>query len=407
MTKTYAFVIEPSEHAELSASSAERWLSCGGSVALSRGLPNVSSSYAAAGTAAHYIAAYEQGFADSTPWNARRWLGKTALVEGHEIAIDEGLLDAVQEFLDYIVEHEKPGDQAFVEQSFTPAMKKLHPKFGGSTDRVMWRASERLLRVYDYKHGAGVPVDVDDNKQLKYYALGALLSNPQWNAEDVELVIAQPRCDHEQGRIRSYRFKAMELLDYAADLIEGARRTEEFGADLVPSEKACKWCPAAAANKCPALEKHTQALALADFTAVGVEKYSKDQIAEFLRMAPLVEARISAVREFAYNRVCAGEDFPGFKLVEKRATRKWKDEEAATLAFSKVPGALTAPELRSPAQIEKLVGKKKFAPLAEAHVEKISSGYTLASSDDPRPPAHVAVLEDFGVVGGNAEETKQ
>jgi hypothetical protein len=199
----------------------------------------------------------------------------------------------------------------------------------------------------------------------------------------------------------------MDLLDYAADLIEGARRTEEFGADLVPSKKACKWCPAAAANKCPAIEKHTQALALADFTAVGVEKYSKDQIAEFLRMAPLVEARISAVREFAYNRVCAGEDFPGFKLVEKRATRKWKDEEAATLAFSKVPGALTAPELRSPAQVEKLVGKKKFAPLAEAHVEKISSGYTLASADDPRPPARVAVIEDFGVVGGNAEETKQ
>jgi hypothetical protein len=405
--RDYAFVIEPSEHAELSASSAERWLSCPGSVALSRGLPNVSSSYAAEGTAAHHIAAYEQGFQDSTPWNAHRWLGKTALVEGHKILIDEGLLDAVQEFLDYIVANEDPGDVALVEQSFTPAMAKLHPKFGGSTDRVMWRERTRLLRVYDYKHGAGVPVDVDDNKQLKYYAAGALLSNPQWNAEDVELVIAQPRCDHEQGRIRTFPFKAIDLLDFIADLIEGAKRTEEFGADLAPSKKACKWCPAAAANKCPALEKHTQALALADFTSANIERYSKDQIAEFLRMAPLVESRISAVREFAYSRACAGEEFPGFKIVEKRATRKWKDEDAARATFEKLPGALTEPELRSPAQIEKLLGKKKFTAQAADLVEKKSSGFTLAPAEDPRPPAQVAQIADFSVVPENAEKTER
>ena len=408
MKKKYAFVITPSEHAELSASSAERWLTCPGSVALSRGLPNVSSSFAAQGTAAHYVAAEEQReFLAGRPGTGGRWRGKTALVEGHEILLDDDLLEAVQEFLDYILANEEPGDVALIEQSFTPAMKKLHPKFGGSTDRVMWREIARLLRVYDYKHGAGVPVDVDDNKQLKYYAVGALLSNPQWNAEDVELVIAQPRCDHEQGRIRSFKFKAIELLEYIADLIEGAKRTEEFGADLVPSKKACKFCPAAQANKCPALEQETQALAMADFTAVGVEKYSKDQIAEFLRMAPLVEARISAVREFAYNRACAGEEFPGWKIVAKRATRHWRDEAAATAEFGKIAGAMKEPELRSPAQIEKLVGKKKFTALAEAHVEKISSGFTLASAEDPRPPAQVAQLSDFSVVPGTAETKEQ
>jgi hypothetical protein len=416
MKQKYAFVIEPSEHAELSASSAERWLTCPGSTLLARGLPNISSAYAAEGTAAHYVAAEEQRelLAGRTGL-VGHWRGKTALVEGREVLLTDELLEAVQDFLDYILANEDNMDVAEVEQSFTPAMAKLHPAFGGSTDRVMWRASTRLLRVYDYKHGAGVPVDVDDNKQLKYYAVGALLSNPQWNAEDVELVIAQPRCDHEQGRIRSYRFKAIELLDFIADLIEGAKRTEEFGADLVPSKKACKFCPAAQANKCPALEKETQALAMADFTAVGIEKYSKDQIAEFLRMAPLVEARISAVREFAYNRVCAGEEFPGWKLVAKRATRKWKDEEAAKQAIGDYLAAakrpldlvLTVPELRSPAQIEKILGKKKFGVLAEVHVEKVSSGFTLASAEDPRPPAQVAQIADFSVVPENAENKEQ
>lgn len=399
----YAFELHPSEHAKLSASSAERWMTCGGSVALSAGLPNVSTSFAAQGTAAHFIAAEEQ---KTGRMDALCWRRLVAWVEGHEINLDDELCEAVQEFLDWIKANEEETDVAFVEQSFTPAMRKLDAEFGGSTDRVMWRARTRLLRVYDYKHGAGVPVDVDENKQLKYYALGALLTNPSWNAEDVELVIAQPRCDHEQGRIRTYKFKAFDLVEYSADLVEAARKTREFGADLVPSKKACKFCPAAGANKCPAIEKHTHALVAADFSPVGLEKYSKDQIAEFLRMAPLVESRISQVREFAYNRACAGEAFPGFKIVDKVARRHWTDEDTARAQFGSVPGAMKEPELRSPAQVEKLIGKKKFQQLVDVLglVEKTSSGFTLAPVDDPRPPAQVAQLTDFGVVPENAEE---
>lgn len=398
----YAFVITPSEHAELSASSSERWLTCPGSVALSAGIPNVASKYGAEGTAAHHIGAYCLAEGESP----RGFLGQVALVEGFEIELSEELVSAVEEYVDYIRSDEQLGDEGVIEQSFTPALKKLHPKFGGSTDYARWRPSTRELRIVDYKHGAGVPVDVDDNKQLKYYALGALLSNPQWNAEDIELVIVQPRCDHEQGRIRSYRFKAFELVDYAADLVEGAQRTEEFGADLKPSKKACKFCPAARANKCPALEQATHALVAADFPLATPERYSLKQIAEFLEKAPLVEARISALREFAYSRACAGEEIPGWKVVAKRATRKWVDPDAAKAAFGKMPGTMTEPELRSPAQVEKIIGKKKFAQYAEAHglVSKESSGFTLAPAADPRPPAQVAQLTDFSVVPENAEE---
>jgi hypothetical protein len=363
-------------------------------VALSAGVPNFSSAFAAEGTAAHYIAAQclrDRGSPD-------RWLGKKAKVEGYAIKLDAELIEAVQEYLDDIISRRQPGDIEFIEQSFTPALKKLHPKFGGSGDFVMFRPPTRLLLVEDYKHGAGVPVDVDDNKQLKKYALGALLTNPEFNADKVEIRIGQPRCDHEQGRFRSYTFDALDLLDYAADLVQGAKRTEEFGADLVPSKKACKWCPANAANKCPAVAKQTHALVKADFSPVEVARYSKEQIAEFLEKAPLVEARISAVREFAYQMACKGEDIPGWKLVDKRATRKWKNDAEAMATFATIPGALKEPELRSPAQMEKLLGKKKFTALVADYVVKESSGHTLAPVADPRPPAQVAQLTDFGVV---------
>lgn len=405
--KNYAFVIAPGEHALLSASSADRWLTCLGSVALSKGLPNHSSEFAAEGTAAHWIAAYCQRptVPRSPLWQNGRlsfkspyvWQGRTALVEGYDIELDEELIDAVQEFLTYIMDNEEPGDVAFVEQSFTPAMQRLDPDFGGSTDRVMWRARSRLLRVYDYKHGAGIPVDVDDNRQLKYYALGALLSNPQWDAEDVELVIAQPRCDHEQGRIRTYPMKAIDLVDYAGELVEGAAKTREFGADLVPSRKACKFCPAMKANKCPAVERESHAIIAQAVSVIDPKAYSPEQIAEFLTKAPLVEARISAMREFAYQESLRGEKFPGWKVVAKRPMRKWIDEAvAAAVLEEQVEGAdvYKPMKLKSPKQIEDAVGKKAFK-MYDALVIKESSGMTLAPESDPRPPAQVAQLEQF------------
>jgi hypothetical protein len=403
----YAFVLEASSHAELSASSADRWMTCPGSVALSAGVPNHSSAFAAQGTAAHHIAAECQKaggwFTKSTKPEyilgyPVSYLGQKAMVEGHEIELDEELIDAVDEFMDDIRADAQPGDVVFVEQSFTEALKKLHPKFGGSGDRVRWRPSTRHLRVTDYKHGAGIPVDVDDNRQLKKYALGALLTNPQFNAEDVELRIAQPRCDHEAGRFRSYTFKAIDLLEYAADLMDAAKATEEFGAPLVPSKKACKWCPANAANKCPAIENETHALTRMDFEAVSPASYSPEQIAEFLTKAPLVEARISAMREFAYAEACKNPGiFPGWKIVDKQARRKWTDEAAVESALADVED-IHKIKLKSPNQIEKQIGKKEYARRVADFVAKESSGHTLAPASDPRPPAQVALLTDFGVV---------
>ena len=44
-------------HAQLSPSSAMRWMTCPGSVALGAALPDTSSTFADEGTAAHFLAA--------------------------------------------------------------------------------------------------------------------------------------------------------------------------------------------------------------------------------------------------------------------------------------------------------------------------------------------------------------
>jgi hypothetical protein len=392
-------LIKPGSHALLSASSAERWATCPGSVALSRDVPRGSSRYAAEGTVAHHVAAV----CLMRQEEPRAWLGDTVEADGQLFVVDQDMVSAVEDYVNYILIVTKPGDQIRIEQSFTPALQKLHPSFGGNTDFVRYSPLEALLEVVDYKHGAGVAVEAENNMQLKYYALGAVLANPTWKPARIKLTIVQPRCDHPQGRIRSFEFPAEDLQAFADELVEAAKRTEEFGAALVPSAKACRFCPANAANKCPAIQQKTQALMKKDFLPVDPTNYSMEQIAEFLDMAPIVEARISALREFAYQRACAGEKIPGHKLVEKRATRHWNDPAAAEMILRSTAhrdAVFTEPQLKSPAQVEKIMGKKAFKDFVGELVDKRSSGLTLVSDKDNRAEAtsNRALLEDFKAV---------
>jgi hypothetical protein len=76
---------------------------------------------------------------------------------------------------------------------------------------------------------------------------------------------------------------------------------------------------------------------------------------------------------------------PGWKLVAKRATRSWMSEAAALTALTEAGcSADELTELKSPAQVEKVLKKRKIA-MPEGLITAVSSGNTLASADDPRP----------------------
>ena len=107
--------------------------------------------------------------------------------------------------------------------------------------------------------------------------------------------------------------------------------------------------------------------------------------ANTLSKAPILIDWYSAMQRETEHRLLAGRNIPGQKLVEKRPTRKWADEEKL-VAFLKEKGLfdeeIYQQKLKSPAQIEKLVGKKELP--ADLVVKK-SSGYKLAPSSDPSP----------------------
>src|SRR6185437_6556623 len=215
------------------------------------------------------------------------------------------------------------------------------------------------------------------------YGIGAAFAQPGRVIRDVELVIIQPRMDHVDGQVRRWRTDALTLLDWAETFAEGAKRTEDPDAPLVTGDH-CRWCKAQ--GICPKIAEAAEIATLDEYKGAV---YDPQALSDSLKRIAYLEKWAKATREFALGEATRGRDIPDWKLVEKRAVRTWKDRVAAECALlddGLTPEQIIEPEaLKSPAQIEEIVGKADFGPLVGQHVASISSGLTLAPLKDKRP----------------------
>lgn len=370
-------------HSLLGASTSDRWGSCPGSVNLSKGIVTASSPYAEEGTRAHALAA----FILSHGWIPH----EVTLDNGNKFEPDDEMLEAVKVYTDLIKKEkaEEAGAKLMVEVRLD--LSSIHPKMFGTADAVVYYPSKKLLRVYDYKHGKGVAVDVLDNSQLQYYGLGALLQLGL-PCTTVELVVVQPRCYHDDGPVRRWEIPAFDMLDFASDLKKLAYATEDKNAPLNPGDH-CRWCPAA--GICPALLSKAQEVAKAEFS--HVKAYDPEKLAASLKWMDVLDGYISSVRDFAYQEAMHGRCPPGYKLVDKRGTRQWRENvNADTLQnlFGLHQPACFEMKLKSPAQIEKIIPKELKVKMPELTITK-SSGVALVPSSDKREASKLDAKSEF------------
>lgn len=344
---------------------------------MSRGLTSVESKYAAEGTAAHELA-------------------KTILeceLAGQPFAydnadIDPEILEPVMVYVKEVLSDAK-GNKVLIEERCD--LSQVHPGLFGTCDNITLIRDLKLLKVRDYKHGSGIPVEVAGNKQLRYYGLAALLSVEEFPCETVELTIVQPRVNHPRGPIRTERISSLELLDFAGELKDAALATERPDAPIVPGDH-CRFCPAA--GICPALRSKAQDLAKLDFSDVSEQPLSTDDVAKALQWVPVVKQWAENVDRHAYAMAQKGIKIPGYKLVAKRATRKWTDEKEVGKFLERefTPTTLRSlyedPAIKSVAQMEKTLHPNQFPKLAP-FISKISSGEALVPETDPRPEVKI------------------
>ena len=169
-------------------------------------------------------------------------------------------------------------------------------------------------------------------------------------------------------------------------------------AERVPGDKQCRFCRAKAS--CSALKGYTEAAILSDFDDLDnmpkANTLSDEQMLVALQSKPLIEAWLSAIEAHVKERLATGKGFPGYKLVEGRSLRQWKEENLAQVALVELLGeerAYVAPKLISPAQAEKALGKSRSAEIAEL-ITKSPGLPTLAPESDKRPAINL-LPEDF------------
>lgn len=346
-------------------STAKRLINCPGSAALVASVPPApSSSYADEGTLLHEaIADILDGRPDQI---GREHNGITLTQELYDakLAPALALLDDLDPFKDGEFMCEARVDFGdFIPGAF------------GSCDLLL-RVGKSAY-VVDWKFGNGVPVEAIDNEQLLFYAAAALRGDKtRWvfeGADRIEVVIIQP------PSLKRWEVSVPRLLAFERQLRSAVKASEDRAAPVVAGDW-CRFCPAKAI--CPAMTGAADRALKVQMDAIDPR-----QLGAHLRMADMLEDWIKAVREMSLQRLESGATVPGYKLVAKRATRQWTDEAAAVAALIAAgvnESDLMVTELRSPAQVEKVLKKTKTA-MPDGIIVAISSGHTLAPMEDPRP----------------------
>ena len=364
----------PDVHARLNPSSAERWIHCPGSVALSEQCPSPGSSkYADEGTKAHSIAEAK----------LRQIIGEISLRELEKIIKkhkpDGEMEEATDFYRDQVVEIlAAAGKDAelMVEQRFS--LNRWAPESFGTSDAVV--IGNGKIEVIDLKYGKGVKVSAKGNPQLRMYGAGAAnLFEGMYDFDTVRMTIIQPRLDH----VSTEELPLSELMDWMKDVVKPAAREAYDGTGEIDAGDWCRWCPAKALCR----KRAEKNLELAKMEFRSPDLLSPDEIGDVLRQAEDLSKWTSDVQAYALEQALAGEHFDGWKLVEGRSNRTITDQiKAAELlkAAGFDEAILFKHELYGITQLEKNCGKKKLTEVIGELIEKPQGKPVLVPESDKR-----------------------
>ena len=366
------------DHALLSASSAHRWLACPPSAVAAEAYPAQDTEFTREGTLAHEVAEMV----------ARQRLEGVGEITDHKEGVTHEMVDCANGYADYIQEQLKSDDAVvLLEQrvDFSPWV----PEGFGTCDCIIIQGD--TLTIIDYKYGQGVSVSAVDNPQMKLYALGAINDfGIAYDIKKVEMHIYQPRLNN----VSDYSLTVDELMKWGEKTVKPVAERAFKGKGKYNPGEHCRFCQHA--GRCRSLTKTCTEYVETHSLRVGVPMLAPFEVADVLRMEPLISLWLKRVKEQAFTSLMNGEEVPGYKLVEgKLGNRRWKDEGwvAATLATVYTPDVYTETRLLSPSQMDKAIGKKKVIELLDGMIERAPGQPTVVPETDKRPPYNRA--DDF------------
>ncbi len=365
-----------SNHAFLSPSSSHRWLNCTPSASLESEFENKTSQAAEEGTAAHV-------------WCEHKL--KKALHRRNKRPVSSYDSDEMQEhtdaYVDFVLEQLDIAKQnckdplVLIEQHVD--FSEYVPDGYGTADCVI--VSDDKLHIIDFKYGMGVLVDATDNPQMKCYALGALaIYDSLYDIEEVSMSIFQPRMEN----VSTWTISVDELKFWAEEVLKPTAEMAMNGEGEYCPGEWCTFCRAAV--KCRARAEEKLKLAQEDFKLPPL--LTDSEIEEILTVIPDLTKWANEIMAYATeSAVSHGKQWNGFKVVEGRSVRKYKDEnEVAKAAKEAGYKDIYRQSLITLTEMQKLMGKATFEKVLGDLIYKPPGKPTLVPNSDKREAMHIS-----------------
>lgn len=374
------------KHALLSASGAHRWLNCPPSAVLNDKYEDKGSIYAQEGTLAHELADYDLRIASFVGPNAEKAKLRTArkALTRHEL-YDPDMEQYVDVYVHFVLETWGANGDLLIEEKTD--FSHIVPDGFGTSDANIVR--DGTLYVNDLKYGKGVKVMAEKNEQLGLYAVGLLRKYSLiYDIHRVVVTIIQPRLDH----IDSYTYKVEDLLTWSKDVVKPIAEQAIKGEGEMKVGDWCRWCRHKV--KCRAYADENLKLAKLEFA--DPKTLTDDEVAQAYSKIELIGDWLKSVKDHMQTQAIAnGKKWPGFKLVEGRSVRKWKNPDKAVTDIVENAGVLiddvVNTKIKGIGEIEKLIGKEKLNELDL--LEKPPGAPTLVSEKDKRPEWQSAQID--------------
>ena len=364
------------DHAVLSASGSHRWLNCTPSARLELEFENTGSEAAREGTAAHALC--EHKLKRALHMRSRR------PVSDYDSDEMEECTDAYAEF---VMEQYETAKQVcddpvvLIEQRLD--FSCYVPDGFGTGDCLI--ISDDRLHIIDFKYGMGVLVEAEDNPQMKLYALGALaVYDALYDIREVSMTIFQPRREN----VSTWTVSVEDLKAWAEnELKPRAKAAYDGEGEYLPGEW-CTFCRAAVRCRVRAEEK----LKLAQTEFRMPPLLTDAEIEEILAVLPDLTKWANEITAYALDAALNhGKEWNGFKVVEGRSVRKYRDEAAVAKAAKEAGYKdIYRQSLISLTEMQRLMGKDRFEAILGGLITKAPGRPTLVPKSDKRPAMNVS-----------------
>lgn len=230
------------------------------------------------------------------------------------------------------------------------------------------------------------------NSQLKLYSLGAINEfGLLYDIKTIKMTICQPRLDH----ISTDEVAADDLLDWAENIVKPLAELAYEGKGDFKSGDHCRFCRIR--YSCRKRSEDNLKLACLDFRPPPT--LTDEEIVEVLETIDDLVKWAKDVEEYAFKEAAnKGKQWPGFKLVEGRRTRRYSSEEKVAkvlLDAGYEEEKIFSKSLLSLTKLEKELGKKEFEEILGDLIEIPPGKLKLVPDSDKRVAVKNSAEIDF------------